>query len=95
MGSDESLFNVSLIVRDKVVRRRPQTIIFEEKGEPKRIRTEVPLALLTGLTPYRWAKRLTRKRLARVEFILSRLLTPIYKERELRTQNLITQGLRF
>ena len=28
--------------------------IFEEKGEPKRIRTEVPL--LTSLTPYRWAK---------------------------------------
>ena len=27
---------------------------FEEKGEPKRIRTEVPL--LTSLTPYRWAK---------------------------------------
>ena len=26
----------------------------EEKGEPKRIRTEVPL--LTSLTPYRWAK---------------------------------------
>ena len=28
---------------------------FEEKGEPKRIRTEVPL--LTILTPYRWAKQ--------------------------------------
>ena len=28
--------------------------MFEEKGEPKRIRTEVPL--LTSLTPYRWAK---------------------------------------
>ena len=28
---------------------RPQ--LFEEKGEPKRIRTEVPL--LTSLTPYR------------------------------------------
>ena len=47
MGSDESHFNVSLIVRDKVTRQCPQTTIFEEKGEPKRIRTEVPL--LTSL----------------------------------------------
>ena len=51
MGSDESRFNVSLIVRDKVTRQRPQTAIFEDKGEPKRIRTEV--LLLTSLTPYR------------------------------------------
>ena len=51
MGSDESHFNVSLIVRDKVTRQCPQTTIFEEKGEPKRIRTEVPL--LTSLMPYR------------------------------------------
>ena len=50
-GSDESHFNVSLIVKDKVTRQCPQTTIFEEKGEPKRIRTEVPL--LTSLTPYR------------------------------------------
>ena len=40
-GSDESHFNVSLIVRDKVTRHCPQTTIFEEKREPKRIRTEV------------------------------------------------------
>ena len=51
MGSDESYFNVSLIVKDKVTRQRPQTTIFEEKGEPKRIRTDVPP--LTSLTPYR------------------------------------------
>ena len=51
IGSDESHFNVSLIVRDKVIRQRSQTTTFEEKGEPKRIRTEVPL--LTSLTPYR------------------------------------------
>jgi len=51
MGSDESHFNVSLIVRDKVTRQCPETTIFEEKGEPKRIRTEVPL--LASLTPYR------------------------------------------
>ena len=51
MGSDESHFNVSFIVRDKVTRQCPQTTTFEEKEEPKRIRTEVPL--LTSLTPYR------------------------------------------
>jgi len=51
MGSDENHFNVSLIiVRDKVTRWCPETTIFEEKGELKRIRTEVPL--LTSLTPY-------------------------------------------
>ena len=41
MGSDESYFSVSLIVRDKVTRLRPQTTIFYQKGEPKQIRTEV------------------------------------------------------
>ena len=40
-------------------KKSPQTTTSEEKGEPKRIRTEVPL--LTSLTPYRWAKRLTCK----------------------------------
>ena len=40
MGSDESQFNVSLIVRDKVTRPCPQTTAFEEKGEPKRYRTD-------------------------------------------------------
>ena len=44
-------FNVLLIVRDKVTRQCPQTTTFEEKGEPKRIRTEVPP--LTSLPPYR------------------------------------------
>ena len=43
MGNDKSHFNVSLIVRDKIIRQCPQTTTFEEKGEPKRIRTEVPL----------------------------------------------------
>ena len=52
MGRDESHFNVSLIVRDKgTIRQCPQTTTFEKKGEPKQIRTEVPL--LTSLTPYR------------------------------------------
>ena len=39
------------IVRDKVIRQSPQTTTFEVKGEPKQIRTEVPL--LTSLPPYR------------------------------------------
>ena len=51
VGSDESHFNVSLIVRDSVTRSCPQTTIFKEKGEPMRIRTEV--SLLTSLTPCR------------------------------------------
>ena len=50
MGSDESHFNVSLIVRDKVTRQCPETTTVEENGEPKRSRTEV--LLLTSLTPY-------------------------------------------
>ena len=37
MGNDESHFNVSLTVRDKVTRQCPQTTSFEEKGEPERI----------------------------------------------------------
>ena len=44
-GSDESHFNVSLIVKDKVTRQFPQTTTFEEKGE--RNRTEASL-----LTPH-------------------------------------------
>ena len=54
MGSDESHCNVSLIVRDKITKHCPQNTTVEEKGEPKRIRNEVPL--LTSLTPSRWAK---------------------------------------
>ena len=51
MSGDESHFNVSLIMKDKVTRQCPQTTISEEKGEPKRIRTEV--LLLTSIKPYR------------------------------------------
>ena len=50
MGSDENHLNVLLIVRNEVTRQCPQTTTFEEKGEPKRIRTEVPL--LISLTSY-------------------------------------------
>ena len=38
---------------DKVTRQCRTTTIFEEKGEPKRYRTEV--LPLTSPTPYRWA----------------------------------------
>ena len=63
MGSDESHFNVSLIVRDKVTRQCPHTTTFEVKGEPKQIQTEV--RLLTSLTarPNRLIKKQTNKKL--------------------------------
>ena len=51
VGSDESHFNVSLIVRDKGTSQCPQITTIEEKGKPKQIRAEV--LLLTSLTPYR------------------------------------------
>ena len=51
MGSDESHFNISLIMWDKVTRFFSHWTTFEEKGESKRIRTEGPL--LTSLRPYR------------------------------------------
>ena len=51
MVSDESHFNISLTVRDKVTRQYPQTTTFGEKGEPRLNRTEV--TLLTNLTTYR------------------------------------------
>ena len=53
MGSDESHFNVSLIVREKVTRRCMSTNhnLSEEKGETKRNRAVA--LLLASLTPYR------------------------------------------
>ena len=47
----QSHFNVSLTVKAKVTRQCPQITTFEEKGEPKRYRTEV--FPLTSLPPYR------------------------------------------
>ena len=47
MGSDESHFNVSLIVRGSV--HKPQ--LLKRNGEPKRYQTEV--LPLTSLPPYR------------------------------------------
>ena len=67
MDIDGSHFNVSLIVRDKVTRQCPQTTTFEEKGEPKRIRTEVPL--LTSLTPYHQTKSVHETDKGKVGFL--------------------------
>ena len=55
MGSDESHFNVS-VGSDGQSHKTVSTNhnLSEEKGEPKRYRTEV--LPLTSLTPYRWAK---------------------------------------
>ena len=48
MGRDESHCNVSFIVRDKVTKTvSTNHNPFEEKGEPKRYRTEVLLGLPT------------------------------------------------
>ena len=52
MGSDESHSNVAVEVMDKVTKTvSTNHNLFEEKGEPKRYRTEV--LPLTSLTPYR------------------------------------------
>jgi len=55
MGSDESHFNVS-VGSDGQSHKTVSTNrnLFEEKGEPKRYRTEV--LPFTNLTPYRYAK---------------------------------------
>ena len=57
MGSDESHFNVS-VGSDGQSRKTVSTNhnLFEEKGEPKRYRTEV--LPLTSLTAYLWSFRL-------------------------------------
>ena len=54
MGSDESRFNVSLIVRDNVTRLSTNNNLSEKKAEPKRNRTEA--LLLTSLAPYHLVK---------------------------------------
>ena len=48
MGSDESFY---CFINCEEQSHIPQPTTFEEKGQPKRYRTEV--LLLTGLTPYR------------------------------------------
>ena len=65
VGSDESHFNVSSTVRDKITRQCPQSTTFEEKEEPKQIRTDV--LLLTSLTPYRLAKPAHKKGISKIK----------------------------
>ena len=73
MGSDESHFNVS-VGSDGQGHKTVSTNhnLFEEKGEPKRYRTEA--LLLTSLTPYRWAKaaHLMIPNMERISFIPDR-----------------------
>ena len=54
LAAMRAIFQCFIIVRDIVTRQCPQTTTFEEKGEPKQIRTEAPT--LTSLTLYRCAK---------------------------------------
>ena len=55
MGSDESHFNVSMIVKDKSHKTvSTNHNLLEEKGEPKRNRAEA--LLLISVMPYRRAK---------------------------------------
>ena len=54
MGSIESHFNVSLNVRNKVTRQCQRTTTFEEKGEPKGTRTEVPLSVAESIDVFYW-----------------------------------------
>ena len=53
MGSDDSHFNVSLIVRDKVTRRCPQTTTLLKRKENRSGIERRPYCLITSLTPYR------------------------------------------
>ena len=66
IGSDESHFNVS-VGSDGQSHKTVSTNhnLSEEKGEPKRYRTEV--LPLTSLTPYRWAKPAHRRGLGMVK----------------------------
>ena len=68
MGSDESHFNVS-VGSDGQSHKTESTNhnLFEEKGEPKRYRTEV--LPLTSPTPYRQAKAAHTEDVPLVEFM--------------------------
>ena len=60
IDSDESHFNVSSIVRDKVTRPCPQTTTFEEKGEPGAISNRGPSAYQPTRRLTAWPNRLGR-----------------------------------
>ena len=70
MGSDESHFNVALIVRDSRKTVSTDHNLSEEKGEPKRYRTEV--LPLTNLRP----NRLTLTKAYKYIFIIFALTQP-------------------
>ena len=53
IGCNESHFNGSLIIRDKVTRQCPQTTTFEEKGESRSGFEPKSLSVLTSLMSYR------------------------------------------
>ena len=55
IGGDESHFNVSFIVRDKVTRQCPQTTAFLKKRQ-SRNGFEPRSLCLPAYTPYLWAK---------------------------------------
>ena len=88
MGSDESRFNVSLIVRDKVIRPCAQTTTFEEKGEPKWYRTEVLPLTSSGLTA-RPDRLLPRPTLPTERFIGSPNRRLLFYRLDLQTEGLI------
>ena len=53
MGSDDSHFNVSLIVRDKVTRPCPQTTTFLKRKKRRSGIDPRPFCFSSSLTPYR------------------------------------------
>ena len=55
MGSDESHFNVSLTVKDKVTRQCPQTTTFLKRKESRK-RNRADALVLASLTPYHWPR---------------------------------------
>ena len=79
MGSDESRFNVSLIVRDKVTRQRPQTSTFEERGDRSGIETA-----------YQPIKKFTRKVLLVTLVQLSQIQTKVHRKFRFNLLSIVT-----
>ena len=76
MGSDESHFNVSLTVRDKVTRQCPQTTTFEEKGEPEADSNRGPSAYLPNALPLGQNVSRMSRFYSHLLFILQRVVGP-------------------
>ena len=77
MGSDESHFNVLLIVRDKVTRQCPQTTTWERRAEVdsnQGLSAYQPTALLLGQTGSQNTNRQTTEVIQRISFITTRKL---------------------